>query len=392
MQLTLRERLTQFSHLSQTCLFERLAAQVGELTGEGRLLVSVLGMVALGRHIPCVRGWRGRPSKDRLALATAFVAKSIYQIETTRKLIERLHSDRQLLCLCGWNEFRQVPHEATFSRAFAEFAASELPQRLHEALIRNTHRDRLVGHITRDATAITARERFPFPDAPAKKLPRRKRGRPRKGDRGLPTKRLARQRRQNLADMVAELPKNCNLGAKKASNGHLHYWRGYKLPLDVADGQIPISCLLTSASLHDSQVAIPLATMTVQRVVSLYDVMDSAYDAHEIHAHSRALGHVPLIAPNTATVPIPHLTDRNTLRGGDRRRKLPTRRERKRPPLDPAEEKRYQIRTMSERVNARLKDEFGASRIRVRGPQKIMAHLMFGVLALTVDQLLRLSG
>jgi hypothetical protein len=47
---------------------------------------------------------------------------------------------------------------------------------------------------------------------------------------------------------------------------------------------------------------------------------------------------------------------------------------------------------MVERVNARLKDEFGASFVRVRGPQKVMAHLMFGVLALTADQILRLAG
>jgi hypothetical protein len=46
---------------------------------------------------------------------------------------------------------------------------------------------------------------------------------------------------------------------------------------------------------------------------------------------------------------------------------------------------------MSERVNARLKDEFGGRTLRVRGA-KIMAHLMFGILALTVDQLLRLAG
>ena len=45
-----------------------------------------------------------------------------------------------------------------------------------------------------------------------------------------------------------------------------------------------------------------------------------------------------------------------------------------------------------ERVNARLKDEFGASQIRVRGAVKIMAHLMFGVIALTVDQWLRLAA
>jgi Transposase DDE domain/Transposase domain (DUF772) len=392
MQLTLRERLSQFTHLTQTTLFERLSEEVGPLTESARLLVSVVGMLALNRHIPAGRGPLGRPLQDRLALATAFIARAIYKIETTRKLIERLHTDRQLRCLCGWNSPRRIPHESTFSRAFAEFAQSELPQRLHEAVIRDTVGTRLTGHITRDSTAIEAREHFPekSQDKAKEKLPRRKRGRPKKGDRSLPTKRLARQRRQSLAEMLKELPRQCSLGVKKAADGNRRFWRGYKLHIDVADGQIPISCLLTSASVHDSQVAIPLATMSAGRVVSLYDVMDSAYEAHEIYAHSRQLGHVPLIARNTGTVPIPHKSEQNTLRGGDRRRKLVTRRERKRPPFDPAEARRYNIRTMSERVNARLKDEFGAHRIWVRGPQKVMAHLMFGVLALTVDQLLRL--
>ena len=47
---------------------------------------------------------------------------------------------------------------------------------------------------------------------------------------------------------------------------------------------------------------------------------------------------------------------------------------------------------MVERVYSRLKDEFGARMVRVRGASKVMAHLMFGVLALTVDQLLKLTG
>ena len=62
------------------------------------------------------------------------------------------------------------------------------------------------------------------------------------------------------------------------------------------------------------------------------------------------------------------------------------------PQLSPAQAERYKLRTMSERVNARLKDEFGARQIRVRGAVKVMAHLMFGVLALTVDQWLRLAA
>jgi transposase len=57
-----------------------------------------------------------------------------------------------------------------------------------------------------------------------------------------------------------------------------------------------------------------------------------------------------------------------------------------------AEQDRFAERTMVERVFSRLKDQFGARVIRVRGASKIMAHLMFGVLALTVDQLLKLTG
>jgi len=46
-------------------------------------------------------------------------------------------------------------------------------------------------------------------------------------------------------------------------------------------------------------------------------------------------------------------------------------------------------RSTAERVNARLKDEFGGRMVRVRGDKKVMAHLMFGLIALTVDQLMR---
>lgn len=54
-------------------------------------------------------------------------------------------------------------------------------------------------------------------------------------------------------------------------------WTGYKLHVDVADGVIPSSCLLTSASLHDNQIAILLAALTAARVTSLCDVIDCAY-------------------------------------------------------------------------------------------------------------------
>ncbi len=66
-------------------------------------------------------------------------------------------TDRTLRRLCGWSRAGAVPSPATFSRAFAKFAASRLPTRLHEALIAHTQSTRLIGHIARDSTAIEAR-------------------------------------------------------------------------------------------------------------------------------------------------------------------------------------------------------------------------------------------
>ena len=57
-----------------------------------------------------------------------------------------------------------------------------MPDRLHQALIRNTHHDRLVGHLSRP-TAMKAREK-PAPTDKAPLPPNRKRGRPRKGENG----------------------------------------------------------------------------------------------------------------------------------------------------------------------------------------------------------------
>ena len=52
---------------------------------------------------------------------------------------------------------------------------------------------------------------------------------------------------------------------------------------------------------------------------------------------------------------------------------------------------RYNERSTVERVNGLLKDAYGGRHVRVRGHGKVMAHLMYGVLVLTVDQLMRLT-
>jgi hypothetical protein len=323
----------------------------------------------------------GRPARHERAIARAFVAKAVYNLSDTRQLLDRLANDVCVRRICGWSRRSEIPHESQFSRAFASFAASELPQRLHAALIEATQKERIVGHISRDSTEIEAREK-PVPalvaTAPAKEI--RKRGRPKKGEQPPPPEptRLERQAGMTLEQMLDDLPRDCNVGTKKNSKGYKESWIGYKLHLDVADGQIPISCILTSASLHDSQAAIPLALTTAQRVTSLYDLSDSAYDAPPIHGRIRSLGHIPII-------------DANPRRDADRKTELQAEAQRQKLlNFTYAEDVRYRERTTVERVNARLKDEFGGRTVRVRGHAKVMCHLMFGIVALAADQILRL--
>ena len=104
--------------------------------------------------------------------------------------------------------------------------------------------------------------------------------------------------RKRFTKWLAEIPAACDRGAKCNAKGYKIAWHGYKLHIDTADCSVPISALLSSASVHDSRAAIPLSLMSEQRVTSLYDVMDAAYCSVEIQAHSRSLGHVPLIDHN----------------------------------------------------------------------------------------------
>ena len=375
--MSLRTILSKYGLALQGELFAALEDELGPLGERYKSFVRVLEFVRVEQFLTCLQGLPGRPPGDRVALARAFIAKAVFALTTTRALLDRLAIDRSLRRLCGWSRAGEVPSEATFSRAFSDFADSALPSRLHEALIKRTLQDHLVGHVARDSTAIEGREK-PTPKPPKPVTPKRRRGRPRRGEqRPKASRRLARQAQMAPAEMIDELPRDCDVGVKQDAKGHRESWVGYKLHLDVADGDIALSCLLTSASLHDSQAAIPLATLTTARVTHLYDLMDSAYDAPEVRAHSASLGHVALIAVNP--------------RSGARKRELSTEAKARHilGHVSP-EQVRYRERSSVERVNGRLKDDFGGRHVRVRGHAKVLCHLMFGILALAVAQLVRL--
>jgi hypothetical protein len=355
-------------HTIQTQLFPWLEQERDPLSDKEQEFVQVVCLLDLPSHMReyCWRGF-GRKKKSRLSMAKAFVAKSVYKFETTDILIECLKNCKNIRRLCGWELACEVPSAATFSRAFAEFAAHSLPQKIHEAMVIKHCGQKLAGHISRDATAIEAREK-PVKAETSETVakPKGKRGRPRKGEvpAPKPAKRVEFQGTRSLEENLKDLPKHCNVGTKKNSKGYKETWVGYKLHLDCIDGDIPISAVLSSASLHDSQVAIPLAQMSCQRVTNLYDLMDAAYDSPEIHAFSKTLGHVPII-------------DHNPRRG-------------EKILMDPATKSRFAERSSAERVNSNLKDNYGGRNIRVKGASKVMTHLMFGIVAITAMQIFRL--
>jgi len=360
------ERISYLLASVQRSLFPALREEVGELTAKDRRFVVTLEFLEVEKHIRR-RGWLGRKPKNRQMLARAFVAKAFYNIPTTGALLERLRVDKALRRLCGWERKNQLPSESTFSRAFDEFAGSGLADRVHESLVKEYVGDDVVWHVSRDSTAIDARERPVRKDTKAvASKPKCKRGRPRKGEvRPAPEKtRLERQQDWSLGECLRDLPTACDIGSKRNSRGHMISWIGYKFHADVADGGIPLSGITTSASVHDSQVAIPLMKMTSDRVESFYDLMDPAYDAEPIRQSSIEMGHVPII-------------DRNA-RGG------------KKLAMEPDRARRYKIRTTSERFNSELKDNHGGSMIRVRGHRKVYAHLMFGVLVIFAEAVLGL--
>lgn len=392
----------------QFTLIPDLREEYGDLTPKHERLIHILDWVRVEEFTV---GWCGvgRRPHERGWLANAFVAKSVLNEKTTSGLIDRLKNDRSLRRICGFRTIRDIPSESTFSRAFEEFTEMALAQRVHEALIKEQLGDQLIGHISRDGTAIAARERpvsraaeaeataleqqAAAPAAPAapsestesaesknanaEPAPAsapvaapantaKKRGRPRKGEVRPPAKEspIRVQRKQTLPQMLGEIPTACDRGSKCNAQGYKVSWNGYKLHIDTADCGVPISALLSSASMHDSRAAIPLSLITDKRVTNLYDVMDSAYCSIEIQEHCRSLGHIPLIDHNP--------------RGGQKDE------------FEPADAVRYRERTVAERTNARLKDEFGGRDIMVKGGAKVMQHLMFGILALSADQLMRL--
>jgi hypothetical protein len=270
----LRKRISWLMGTLQRSLFPKFQDSWSDpLTEKEKRLVLILELLQDQRFVPksfftqCL----GRKLRYRESIARSVVAKSVYGYPFTRSLIEAPKITPSLREICGFDKASDIALESTFGRAFADFADSCLGDRVHEALVEQSLKTQLVGHISRDSTAIEGREK-PVKKTPKQKPSPKKRGRRPKKEHSEPkkVKRLERQLHQSAEQALKELPVACDVGTKKNSKGYKVSWIGYKFRADVNDYGLPASVAMTSTSFHDSQVAILLMKTTSSRITYLY--------------------------------------------------------------------------------------------------------------------------
>jgi hypothetical protein len=109
-----RFTLSSIWHHFQTTLFPELHEAIGELTAKQKQLIEVRELAQIETHLPYIGQVPGRPTAERSAIAHAFVAKAVYNLPTTKILIDYLDADIKLRRLCGWERKRDVPSASTF--------------------------------------------------------------------------------------------------------------------------------------------------------------------------------------------------------------------------------------------------------------------------------------
>jgi len=273
------------------------------------------------------------------------LGKRFFGIDTTRDFIQRLKSDPNLRILCG---FDTIPDESTFSRIFSYLSGEGIWGIALDDLVKEAHNGMVVYHVCRDSSMVAAREKAAPKATKKAEKSQKKRGRPPKNTVKPPIEptELEKQVLEEAQASLEKINKNCAFGCKKNSQGNIETTKGYKLHLDVSDAGFPLTAVVTGANVHDSRLAIIMEKMTEQKVTFCYSLMDPAYDAKTIMDFIYSRERVPIIDPNKRN-------DEN------------------RPPLCPAKQERYKIRTTVERSFSHLKDNLLPKALYVKGYTKV---------------------
>lgn len=368
----------------ETSLFPALKEElrIEELSSKESKLIKILDFAEIEKDITIVKVTN--PPKDREEVARAFIAKSVYNMQTTRDLIDRLHIDKTLRILCGWRYKEDIPSEAKFSRVFKELSELKIAEKTHEKFVKEYLSDKLFFYNATDATKIPLRQKAVKKEETEPRV-KYKPGRPKKGEtrEAIRPKILTQQNEmQSVEEMLTLVSTDCGVGIKQNSKGNREVWIGGKLHISAVDGDIPITAFYSGANVHDSSVALPLIKVTSRRVNYLYDLQDAGYDADIIRAFSESLGHRPIIDINPKNSKV--LKEKIEL---IKHEKESFKFIKQHQNLD---KEHYNQRSMVERVNKYLKDDFGCDKIYYQGATKVSSVLAFGILSVCIHQSLKM--
>lgn len=365
----------QLLNLEQT-LFPEIKEQLGILSEKEKRLIRVLDFANIEEYSCDIQ--ITNPPKDRKEIARAFIAKQVYNLHTTRDLIDRLKVDRRLRLLCGWRHLKDIPHESKFSRVFNLLSKNKAAARAHERFVKEYLGEEIFFYHATDSTAIELREK-PLKKETLMPKEKKKRGRPKKGEKREPKESILQkqQKMESTKEMLSLISTATDVGIKQNAKGHRYQWIGGKLHLGVVDGDIPISAIYSSASVHDSSVALPLMNESSAKVTYLYDLNDSAYHAEIIENFSQSKGHVQIVDINPKNSQTLH----DEKEGESILRKLG---------FQTRKSNHYGHRSSVERVNGNLKDNYGCQNIYYQGATKVSSVLNFAVLSLCIVQSLKL--
>jgi hypothetical protein len=365
-------------------LFPKLQESIGPLSPKEEKLIKILDFAEIEKFVSTIH--ITNPPKDREEMARAFVAKQVYNFQTTSALIDRLQIDRTLRVICGWRHHNNIPSESKFSRVFKEFSQQCIATKAHDLFIEKYLSKTLFFYSSIDSTAIELREKSVMYGKSKKGVkPKRRQGRPKKGEELPPKKPSILQQQEKMTEaeeMLSLIGTECNTSIKQNSKGNRHKWTGGKLHLSVVDGDIPITALYSSASVHDSSLALPLICHSSQKVNYLYDLADAAYDNRIVKTYSEKQNHRPIIDINPKNSK--KLKEKIALAKSEKKILLPLRL------YNDSDDRHYNQRTSVERVNAYLKDSYGCSKIYYQGAQKVASVLAFAVLSVCITQSLKL--
>ena len=226
------------------------------------LLFETLDLHPCLKELPA-KSIRGPKGYCGYAMLRSLVAKQLFQIPTFTLLVERLAQDLSFAYDCGFRIGDARPSVATFSRFYQRLSQTGALGKLFESLVSQATQQTIVQAdvVAIDASQINAYEKA----HPKKQLT----------DDGF----------------------SANWGAKRDTHGNQINWFGYKLHLAIdARSELPLSLTVTPAHRHDSTQAIPLMEQLPVKPEAY--CLDMGYDVTAIYEYAHSQGAKTIIPLN----------------------------------------------------------------------------------------------